>query len=83
VLVLQDGDPVAAQRLATQLRHAGWIAAVDLRGRNLAATQRAAQRQGFAALARRSAAGVELLSVPDGASMVFHELPSPDEVIYP
>jgi histidyl-tRNA synthetase len=83
VLVLQDGDPVAAQRLATQLRHAGWIAAVDLRGRNLTATQRAAQRQGFAALARRSAAGVELLSVADGASMVFHELPSPDDVIYP
>jgi histidyl-tRNA synthetase len=83
VLVLQDGNPLAAQRLATQLRYAGWIAALDLRGRNLTATRRAAERQGFAALARLTAEGVELLSVPDGAVMLFHELPSPDEVVYP
>lgn len=80
VLVLPGDAPVDAARLAADFRSVGWRASVDLRGRNPAATRRAAERQGYAALARRTEAGIELTLLRDGATTVHVAAPPPERV---
>jgi histidyl-tRNA synthetase len=81
VLVLQEGDPAGALRLAAAFRAAGWSASVDLRERNASATRRAAQRQGFLAIARATDDGVEVTVLDDGTPRRHDVVPSPDEVL--
>ncbi|RIK45401.1 MAG: hypothetical protein DCC58_06460, partial [Chloroflexi bacterium] len=81
VLVLVGKDAPAAVRLAAALRAAGWSAALDVRGRNEQATRRAAERQGFRALARRSENGIDIVLVPSGAVRRFAAAPAPAEVL--
>ncbi|HEX5165709.1 MAG TPA: hypothetical protein VFV93_09960, partial [Thermomicrobiales bacterium] len=79
VLVLQGDDPAGALALADGFRAAGWQANVDLRERNQSATRRVAQRQGYAALARRTEERVELHWLADGRTVTFDGIPTPDE----
>lgn len=81
ILVLQGDDPHAATRLAADLRAAGWVAALDLRARNLHATRRAAERQGYVALVQRTAAGIELTPIPQGPTRTLANVPTPAEVL--
>jgi histidyl-tRNA synthetase len=81
VLVLQGADPAGAMRLAVAFREAGWSASVDLRGRNESATRRAAQRQGFLAIARATDAGIETTVLLDGTRREHEVVPSPDMVV--
>jgi hypothetical protein len=78
--VLQGDDPGDALALAAAFRGEGWTANVDLRGRNLSATRRSAQRQGYQALARRIDGKVETTRLSDDATFVHADVPSPDEV---
>jgi len=78
-VVLLDGDPAAALRLVGALREAGWVATLDLRGRNLSATRRAAQRHGASILARSVDGGVEITSLADGRTEIVAGVPRPGE----
>ena len=78
--MLQGDDPGQALSLAARLREAGWTASVDLRGRNLSATRRAAQRQGYLALARLSNGTFEFINVVKGAISSYDGVPTPDQV---
>ncbi|MEX1158137.1 MAG: hypothetical protein WEC79_04325, partial [Thermomicrobiales bacterium] len=80
-LVLQGNDPARALLLASSLRAAGWTANVDLRGRNLSATRRAALRQDYIALARYVNDQVEIARLSDDAKTTHSHVPSPEEVI--
>lgn len=80
VVVLLDGKPAAALRLASELRAAGWDATLELRNRSVAATRRAAQRQGVAIVARAVADGVEILTVADGRTTILPCVPAVGEV---
>jgi histidyl-tRNA synthetase len=79
VLVLQGDDPAGALDLAARFRETGWKANVDLRQRNLTATRRVAQRQGYAALARRLADRVEMQWLDDGRTDTYAGVPTLDE----
>jgi hypothetical protein len=80
-LVLQDDDPGQALALAAELREAGWVASVDLRGRNPSATHRAAVRQGYKYIVRREGARVALIDLSAETTILFDRVPSPDEVV--
>jgi histidyl-tRNA synthetase len=81
VLVLQENEPSQALALATRFREAGWTASVDLRGRNVSATRRAAQRQGYMVLARHNGGKIELMATDTDESSVFDGVPTPEQVI--
>jgi histidyl-tRNA synthetase len=81
VLVLQDDDAARAMRLAAALRARGWVASLDVRDRNRTATERAAQRQGYMALARAVDSGAELMMLDDGSTRGYAAAPAPDEVM--
>lgn len=80
VLVLQGDDPGRALTLAARFRRAGWTANVDLRGRNISATRRLAQRQGYLALARDVNGVIEVTRLSDDAAVSHPDIPTPDEV---
>lgn len=80
VLVLQGDDPGGALNLAARFRSAGWSAHVDLRRRNLSATRRLAQRQGYLALARDVGGQVEVIRLSDDVSATHARVPTPDQV---
>lgn len=79
VLVLRGDDAAGALTLAAAFRDAGWIANVDLRGRNHSATRRSALRQGYRALARRRGNQVEMIRLVDDVSDVYPSVPTPGE----
>lgn len=80
VLVLAGDDPASALRLARELRGQGWVASLDLRGRNEAATRRAAERMGYVALAHASTDGLTLTDLRDGTVSAWPSAPQPGEV---
>jgi histidyl-tRNA synthetase len=80
-LVLQEDDPGQALSLAAELREAGWVASVDLRGRNPSATHRAAVRQGYKYIVRREGDRVALTDLSAETKVLFDKVPSPDEVV--
>ncbi|HUG14027.1 MAG TPA: ATP phosphoribosyltransferase regulatory subunit [Thermomicrobiales bacterium] len=77
VLVRQNGDPSRAMLLASELRGAGWIASVDLRNRNQSATRRAAERQGYDAIASVVDGKTEFLHLSRGDVAAFADTPKP------
>jgi len=80
VLVLQGDDPGKALSLAAQFRAAGWTANVDLRGRNLSATRRLAQRQGYLAVAREAVGKIDVIRLADDVTISHVDIPSPEQV---
>jgi len=79
VVVLPGDDPGAGMRLADAFREAGWIAKLDLRGRNIAATRRAAERQGASVLARAIDGRIEMTTLADGSTQIVDAVPAPTE----
>jgi histidyl-tRNA synthetase len=81
ILVRPGSSLASAMRLAADLRRAGWAAALDLRGRNLTATRRAAERQGFVALATDTDDGIEIIRLNDGVTRRYASVPSREDVL--
>lgn len=79
VLVLAGDSAEQAFALAGRLRELGWVAVLDVRGRNPSATLRAAERQGYRLLAAAVDEEVELMRVADGERWRVSTLPAPDE----
>ncbi len=80
-LVVQDGDPERAMRLADELRERGWIAVMDLRERNQSATRRAASRQGFDIIVQADVDGARIFVVSTGEEVMLSRPPTPSEVL--
>lgn len=81
VLVRQSGRPGDAIALAADLRRAGWTANVDLRNRNLSATRRAAERQGYVAIAERVGDEIEISLLAGEQAARYSTVPCPGEVL--
>lgn len=80
-LVLQGDKPGEALSLAAELRRAGWVASVDLRGRNPSATHRAAVRQGYKFIVRREDSRVAITDLAAEKTSWFDSVPALDEVV--
>jgi histidyl-tRNA synthetase len=81
ILVRQTDEPSEAIRVAREFRQAGWIASVDLRNRNMSATRRAAERQGFSAIASINDGGIEIVRIAGGQPARFASAPRAEEVL--
>ncbi|MCO5177782.1 MAG: ATP phosphoribosyltransferase regulatory subunit [Thermomicrobiales bacterium] len=79
VVVVPGDDPGAGMRLADAFRAAGWMALLDLRGRNVAATRRAAERQGATIVASLVDGRIEITTLVDGSTMMVDAVPPPTE----
>jgi histidyl-tRNA synthetase len=81
VLVVAGDSQSEAFQLADEFRQRGWIAALDVRGRNPSATRRSAERQGFALVATAARGRIELQRPADGSSWQVDAVPLTDEVV--
>lgn len=68
ILVLADEEVPRMLETARELREAGWVAVLEVRGRSDQAARRWAQRQSFDAIAKLTSDGVEITRLSDGAT---------------
>lgn len=81
ILVLPSEDSAQAIQWATRLRANGWLATVEPRSRNEAASKRWAERRNYQAVGQVAGDQLRVTRLADGAALTFASPPAPGEVL--